>query len=299
MACGNNMVSRSGLQSEPAATSMPSGPGPASRNAVTEAQAEAAQRQIRDSMDEAERRAAAATTPSAAIEAVKDAQRAVDRARRMAGPARERDALVRDLESRLGKCKSAAEKTIGALRHELDAGGARLNRDQLGVRDRQAIRNYTRADNVGLDSHQAFNSAMSGKGPGAQQVTVDKLADSAQAINDLSAALAKLSAQPGTVYRGAASPLSTQEIDRYEPGETVVEPRFLSATVDPEREFSKYGGNAIWVIESKTGRSVADYADAAVAYEKEVLFDKFARFEVFAKLYNDELQAWVIYMEEV
>jgi hypothetical protein len=306
------MVFRSGVHSAPVAISMPSGPGPASRTAPAPEQVEAVKQQISGAMDQAERKAAAAMTPSAAINAVKDAQRALDSARRMRGPAPDRTSLVRDLERRLEQCKLAADKAIGAMAlGEQDAerrrreyasvpdGGGRLSPDQLGVRDKRAIRNYTREKYYDPDSYKAINSALSGKTPGGQKVTVDTLADRARGISELSAALAKLPAHQGSVLRGAATPLAPDEIDRYEPGEVIVEPRFLSATVDPEREFSRYGGNVIWVIESKTGRSIADYAEDAVAYEKEVLFDKFARFEVFAKEYNDEMQAWVIYMEEV
>jgi len=300
MACGNNMVSRSNLQSAPAPISMPAGPGPAGRAAPTQHQVAAAQRQIRGVMDQAERKAASATSASAATAAVKEAQRALDSARRMGGPARERTALVRDLERRLEQCKLDADRALGklALRSVPDAGG-RLDPGQLGVRDRQAIRNYTRDKYNGPDSYKAVNEPLSGKSANGQKVTVDKLAKTARQINDLSDALSKLPAHQGLVLRGSATPLSPDDIARYEPGEIVVEPRFLSATVDPEQEFSKFGGNAIWAIESKNGRAISDYADDRVAHEKEVLFDKFARFQVFAKEYNDELGVWVIYMEEV
>ena len=143
----------------------------------------------------------------------------------------------------------------------------------------------------GLDSYHTLNSALS-------KETLDKVQESARESNVLSAALRKLPAHEGTVLRGASMQLTADELAKYEPGDFVVEPRFLSVTVDPEEEFSKEGGNAIWVIESKQGHSLEDLADPSMAHEKEVLFDRFARFQVLAKEYNDELQAWIIYMEE-
>lgn len=60
-------------------------------------------------MEQAERKAATAATPSAAIKAVKDAQHALDAARRMRGPARrERASLVRELERKFERVKKAA-----------------------------------------------------------------------------------------------------------------------------------------------------------------------------------------------
>lgn len=107
MACGNNMVSRTGLQSAPVSIAMPVGPGPA-RPPSPPQQVAAVQEQSRAAMEQAERKAAAAATPSAAINAVKDAQRALDAARRMRGPANERASLVRELERKLERVKKAA-----------------------------------------------------------------------------------------------------------------------------------------------------------------------------------------------
>jgi hypothetical protein len=110
MACGNNMVSRSGLQSAPVSIAMPVGPGPAQPQPGIH-QVAAILQQTRAAMDQAERRAASATTPAIAAGAVKDAQRALDAARRMRGPTRERAALVRELERKLNLIKREAERT--------------------------------------------------------------------------------------------------------------------------------------------------------------------------------------------
>jgi DNA/RNA non-specific endonuclease len=107
MACGNNMVSRSSLQSAPASIAMPAGPGPM-RPQPTAEQVAAVQQQTRAAIDQAERRAASAATPAAASEAVKEAQRALDAARRMRGPASERASIVRELERKLDRVKDLA-----------------------------------------------------------------------------------------------------------------------------------------------------------------------------------------------
>lgn len=171
-----------------------------------------------------------------------------------------------------------------------DRAGGRL---AFGLSDaeRQAIRNYTLEKYSGLDSYHTLNPALSID-------TIDKMQQSARESNILSAALSKLPVHEGTVLRGTIKPLTAAELAKYEPGDFVVEPRFLSSTVDPEEEFSKEGGNAIWVIESKNGHSLKDLADPSMANEQEILFDRFPRFQVLAKEYDDELQAWVIYMEE-
>lgn len=107
MACGNNMVSRSGLHSEPAPLSGPSGPG-AVRTTPSPQQVAAVTRQVRSAMEHAEQEASAASTASAASAAAKDAQRALDVARRMRGSASERASLVRELERKVEHVKRVA-----------------------------------------------------------------------------------------------------------------------------------------------------------------------------------------------
>lgn len=107
MACGNNQVSRSGLHSTPAPLTGPAGPAPTGSQ-LTPEQVAVVKLQAMSAMEQAERKASAATTPAAASDAVKDAQRALDVARRMRGPRSERAALVRDLERKLEDVKRAA-----------------------------------------------------------------------------------------------------------------------------------------------------------------------------------------------
>ena len=113
MACGNNMVSRSGLQSAPAPIAMPASPGPG-RSQPSLQQVAAVQQQTRAAMDQAERRAASATTPAAASTAVKEAQRAVEVARRMRGAASERASIIRELEHKLERVKRTASAAVDA-----------------------------------------------------------------------------------------------------------------------------------------------------------------------------------------
>jgi hypothetical protein len=65
-------------------------------------------------MDQAERRAAAATTRAAASDAVREAQRALDAARRARGPASERAAMIRELERKLEQVKRTATAAVDA-----------------------------------------------------------------------------------------------------------------------------------------------------------------------------------------
>ena len=97
-------------------------------------------------MDRAERKAATAVTPSAASEAVKDAQRALDAARRMRGPAGERASLVRELERKLERVKRAADSVAPPQQAtaEQTASADRLSPMQLGVPAHQMTARVTR-----------------------------------------------------------------------------------------------------------------------------------------------------------
>ncbi len=137
MACGNNMVSRSMLHSAPAPLTGPSGPV-AFTPQLTPQQVSATQQQTRRAMEQAEQQASTAVTASAAAKAVKDAQRALDAARRMRAPADQRAALIRELERRLEDVKRAANRVSSA--NDAEAGRRRgtpetdrLSRMNLGV----------------------------------------------------------------------------------------------------------------------------------------------------------------------
>lgn len=96
----------------------------------------------------------------------------------------------------------------------------------------------------------------------------------------------------GTVLRTLSDTLTAAEIERYEPGEIVTENPFTSASTNPE--FDR-GGNVLWVIESRTGRDVADISQ--FPGEREVLFNRVTSFTVLAKEQQDTGR-WLIYMEE-
>lgn len=160
MACGNNEVSRSGLHSAPTPLAGPSGPV-ASRTTSNPQQVAAMQQQVRSAMEHAERKASTATSPSAARDAVKDAQRALDTARRMQGQAKERASLIRELESKLEDVKRAAVsatdlhdqavRTIEQVRRDQEPvsrtqGGDRLSRALLGVPSHMSAQSATLVD---------------------------------------------------------------------------------------------------------------------------------------------------------
>jgi hypothetical protein len=101
----------------------------------------------------------------------------------------------------------------------------------------------------------------------------------------------------GTVLRGSAGNLTEAQIAEYEPGETRVEDRFVHSSVDPDVADGRFHGNVVWVIDSKRGRSVGSQSE--VPSEKEVMFDKFSRFEVLAKDRIEDTGQWLIYMREI
>jgi hypothetical protein len=149
MACGNNMVSRSGLQSAPVSTAMPVGPGPARPQPGIQ-QVAAIRQQARSAMDQAERRAASAATAVAAKEAVREAQRAVEKARRMRGSPDERAKLVSELEHKLDAVKQRLSTAVDAGEHGVD----RLHKTLLGVSTR-----LEDVGRVGARSLAAFGTA--------------------------------------------------------------------------------------------------------------------------------------------
>jgi hypothetical protein len=168
MACGNNMISSDHLQSSPVPIAMPVGSG-ATRPHLSREQVATVQHQTRAAMDQAERRAASAMTATAASEAVKEAQRALDTARRMRGPANERASLIRELERRLERMKKAAVTTEGhqqteglATRAQQEHGAVmrfqttdRLSRMQLGVPSHLAAQSTPSVPIMKNDSRQS------------------------------------------------------------------------------------------------------------------------------------------------
>jgi hypothetical protein len=156
----------------------------------------------------------------------------------------------------------------------------------LSERDREAIRRYTGAEYAELNW-----SLWSGHLNNVESVSPFS--------HDLSSALEKLPRYEGTVLRGSMPGISANDyqLERYEPGETVVENGYLSCTTDPEMEFD---GEVLWIIESKSGRDIGSFSRRKP--ECEILFDRFSRFEIRTRENVSDLdgrERWLIYMEEV
>jgi len=148
------------------------------------------------------------------------------------------------------------------------------------------------ADVTGV-GHQEINSTLWN----GSVADVEEIASRAVAFSN---ALDSFPVHEGTVLRGMN--LSDAQVARYEPGSTVVEPGFTHASRDPDREF---GGNTVFVIDSKSGRDVGQRS--AVPVEQEVTFDMSSRFDVLSKEWVDDLDRgpgstargrWLIYLFE-
>jgi hypothetical protein len=150
MACGNNHVSRSSLQSAPAAISMPTASAQTSHHTSARHQVAVVLEEARSAIARAERKASAAVTPAVASEIVKDAKQALSKARRMHGPAADRAALVSELERRFDAVKSKLETAAHTSEHAVD----RLRKTLLGVPAHLAD-----AGHVGARTLTAFGTA--------------------------------------------------------------------------------------------------------------------------------------------
>ncbi|MGK8488389.1 NUDIX domain-containing protein [Nocardia asiatica] len=116
-------------------------------------------------------------------------------------------------------------------------------------------------------------------------------------IDAVSGALQMLPAYAGTVLRGIKVALADLPgvLARYEPGEIVREPSFVST--DKFRGFDGDTLNIHFEIESRTGRDI--HALSAKAHiEDEVLFAPDTRFRVVSKAEGDN-GVWTIHLEEV
>lgn len=139
--------------------------------------------------------------------------------------------------------------------------------------------------------HQELNRALS-------RGSIEDIERVAPRVTSVSQALEKLGTHEGTVFRGSSGNLTDAQIAEYEPGDIRVEDRFLHSSIDPEVADGNFHGNVLWVIESKSGREIGDRS-AVGPFEKEVMFDKFARFEVLAKDRLQDTGQWLIYMREI
>lgn len=184
------------------------------------------------------------------------------------------------VESVVGDQASSARAALVDLEDKLRA--ITTSRD-LTDADRAALRDVT-----GLGYRQLNRSLSQG--------SLDDVAAVAGRVNAVTRAVEKLPVHEGTVLRGSSGNLTDAQIGEYVPGEIRVEDRFLHSSVDPDVADGRFHGNVVWVIESTRGRRVESHSE--VPSEREVVFDKFSRFEVLAKNKIDTGQ-WLIYMREL
>ncbi|GEM_PF-5605646 len=174
-----------------------------------------------------------------------------------------------------GRGADRLDGSIGGLRQAGESGGAGPT---LSPRAQSAIAEYTD------DGYWALNLAL-------RSGSVAPGSPVAQRVDDLSKALSELPAYQGVAYRG--TDLSAGQLNRYTPGEVVREPAFTSASRVVDGAFP---GNAIFRIDSTTGRDVSSYS--TIAMEAEVLFDHRTVFEV-TRRHVDDNGVTVIYMRDL
>lgn len=109
---------------------------------------------------------------------------------------------------------------------------------------------------------------------------------------NLDAALEKLPAHEGIVYRGTS--LSREQIAQYRVGEVKDEPAFTSATKNADKQFA---GNTEFVIVSTSGRRVDKYS--ALPSEEEVLFRHNTKFKVLRNEVDERTGKHKIILREV
>ncbi len=257
----------------------------------------------RRSLDDARRgRQRAEAALSACTEDCGGLQRAVTAAMQAERSATERynasvQALTALTEARSRLSRQAQTFLAGLERAAPGGQSAAAYRDQLegyldqgdsgsglSSPDRDALSDITGT------GHRQLNRSLS-------DGSLDDVASVASRVNAVSNALQKLPVHEGTVLRGSAGNLTEDQIAEYEPGEVRVEDRFVHASVDPEVADGRFHGNVVWAIDSKRGRRVE--AHSQWPSEKEVMFDKFSRFEVLAKDRIEDTGQWLIYMREI
>lgn len=155
----------------------------------------------------------------------------------------------------------------------------RPNTSELNAADQAALTEYT-----GWGYNELNDALRRGNPSPAQRERIDAVA----------AALTKLPDYRGEVYREAN--LTGPEIAVYEAGKIITEPAFTSTYAD-SRAMS---GNTEWVIESRSGKSIAEHSD--VPNENEILFAPGTQFKVTSvdkktSVYHDSVT--VIHMTEI
>lgn len=182
--------------------------------------------------------------------------------------------------------KKAVDAAVSREHGETDISSAPDNNDLKTQTDHpsqdSAVRRYTG------DAYEDLSSALwRGK--------ITEVANVAEFSHDLSTELEQLPDHEGTVWRGSRPmrPASDYHLERYKPGDVVVENGYTSASTDRNEA---YGGQVLWIIESKRGKSIEGLSEKLS--EKEVLFDRFSRFLVTAKDYDATEDKYTIYMKQ-
>lgn len=188
--------------------------------------------------------------------------------------------VVLSVEGAIADQSSAASSALIELQAKLRS----ITAGRLTGADRDALRDITGS------GHQQLNRSLS-------QGSIEEIESMAARVNAVSRALEKLPVHSGTVLRGSAGNLTEAQIAEYEPGAVRVEDRFVHSSVDADVADGRFHGNVVWAIESSKGRAVEAHSE--VPSEKEVMFDKFSRFEVLAKDRVEGTDQWLIYMREL
>ncbi len=223
--------------------------------------------------------------------ALRSALSRADQARRQFELARQAEGQAAALLNELLKVVSSVEVTVAD--HSSAASSALIElQDKL---QSIAERSLTVPDRIAISDitgsgHKDLNRTLS-------QGSISEVQRVAARVNAVSRALEKLPVHSGLVLRGSAGKLTETQIAGYEPGEIRVEDRFVHTSVDADVADGLFHGNVVWAIESRTGRSVEAHSE--VPSEREVMFDKFSRFEVLAKDWVVDTEQWLIYMREL
>lgn len=149
----------------------------------------------------------------------------------------------------------------------------------IPTEDLVAVRGYT-----GDEFYSQMNSALRSGDPAA-------LAQYDAHIRATTSGLNQLPPTTGEYYRGMQIPSGnvSDVLSKYEPGQVVTEPHFLS-TGEP------FPGNVQYVVQSTTGRDVSSLSH--YPHESEVLFPPGSRFQVESKI-EVSPGHWVIKMSDV
>lgn len=156
--------------------------------------------------------------------------------------------------------------------------------EELNKADFEAIARYTSMADHYLNLNQPLREG-----------TIAEIEPIAADSHQLSKALKKVPETHEIVYRKIAGNLSQDTIDRYEPGTVVIENGYTSASLNLDLPWDH--GNVQMIILSEHGRVMDRLSQVPI--EHEVLFDRFSRFLVLDKRWDEDRRHWTIFMREV